>query len=281
MYILGICEGHGASAALLKDGKIIRCVNEERLNRIKGFEGFPWLSVKYLIKSEGISTIDIDKIILPSLHPFSFILDEKNRNGGPTFSNIVFNTLLSDNLYWTTAKIGYKFPLFEKYLLTLRNLVNEKIVQGRMFRRRCVSLAKQIGIEVSKISSVSHQLSHALAGIHAYPDLMRDKLLVMTSDGMGNHNCSTVYVVDNNEITTISQTPNFNSLAFIYGMVTKYLGMKFMEHEYKVMGLSPYADEVGVDKAYEIMKDLIQVTDDLRFQATNSTRVVTISLKIN
>lgn len=35
MYILGISADHNASAALLKDGKVIVCVSEERFNRIK------------------------------------------------------------------------------------------------------------------------------------------------------------------------------------------------------------------------------------------------------
>ena len=35
MYILGLSLGHDVSVALLKDGKIIAAVQEERLSRIK------------------------------------------------------------------------------------------------------------------------------------------------------------------------------------------------------------------------------------------------------
>ena len=42
MYILGINAYHGdAAAALIKDGRIVAAVEEERFNRIKNCAGFP------------------------------------------------------------------------------------------------------------------------------------------------------------------------------------------------------------------------------------------------
>ena len=46
MYLLGIHDGHNASAALMKDGKIIDAIQEERFNKIKNFGGFPENSFK-------------------------------------------------------------------------------------------------------------------------------------------------------------------------------------------------------------------------------------------
>ena len=55
MYILGINAYHGdAAAALIKDGRIVAAVEEERFNRIKHCAGFPTESVKYYLQAAGI-----------------------------------------------------------------------------------------------------------------------------------------------------------------------------------------------------------------------------------
>jgi len=143
-----------------------------------------------------------------------------------------------------------------------------------MFNLRRQRLGESLGVDPGKIAATSHQFTHALAGYYAYPEIADREALILTSDGMGNHNCSVVYKANGYTIKTIAKTPNFRSLAFIYGMITKYLGMKFLEHEYKVMGLAPYADPEGVKRTYEILQPLITVGDDLQFHTPNSTRVV-------
>lgn len=68
MYILGISGGirlgyHDIGAALLKDGKLVAAVEEERLNRIKHSPNqLPQLSIKSVLESEGISIKDVDII---------------------------------------------------------------------------------------------------------------------------------------------------------------------------------------------------------------------------
>ena len=37
MYLLGIHDGHNASAALMKDGVITDAIQEERFNKIKNY----------------------------------------------------------------------------------------------------------------------------------------------------------------------------------------------------------------------------------------------------
>src|SRR6266481_6339827 len=60
MYILGINAYHGdAAAALIKDGRIVAAVEEERFNRIKHCAGFPTESVKYCL---GVAGIEIDAV---------------------------------------------------------------------------------------------------------------------------------------------------------------------------------------------------------------------------
>jgi predicted NodU family carbamoyl transferase len=72
MYILGINAYHGdAAAALIKDGRIVAAVEEERFNRIKHCAGFPTESVKYCLRVAGIEIDAVDHVGIardPSAH---------------------------------------------------------------------------------------------------------------------------------------------------------------------------------------------------------------------
>ena len=53
-----------------------------------------------------------------------------------------------------------------------------------------------------------------------------------------------------------------NRIGTLYKMITLLLGMKMSQHEYKVMGLAPYASEYEVMKAYNsAFKKLFKVKD--------------------
>ena len=49
MYVLGIGQigGQDSSAVLLKDGKIIIAIEEERITRVKHIGGFPKKSIEF------------------------------------------------------------------------------------------------------------------------------------------------------------------------------------------------------------------------------------------
>src|SRR2546428_6710157 len=72
MYILGINAYHGdAAAAIIKDGKLIAAVEEERFNRRKHCAGFPAESVRYCLETAGVSIEDVEHIGIsrdPSAH---------------------------------------------------------------------------------------------------------------------------------------------------------------------------------------------------------------------
>ena len=59
--ILGIHDGHDAGAVLI-DGDRIFAVNEERLNRIKKYRGFPELSVRKVLEMVNASPEDVEII---------------------------------------------------------------------------------------------------------------------------------------------------------------------------------------------------------------------------
>ena len=65
MVILGINAYHpDSSACLLIDGEIKIAIEEERLNRIKHWSGFPKLSIMECLKNQKILTTEIDVIAI-------------------------------------------------------------------------------------------------------------------------------------------------------------------------------------------------------------------------
>src|SRR6266849_2698976 len=72
MYVLGINAYHGdAAAALIKDGRIVAAVEEERFNRLKHCAGFPTESVKYCLQAARIGIEAVEHVGIsrdPSAH---------------------------------------------------------------------------------------------------------------------------------------------------------------------------------------------------------------------
>lgn len=64
MIILGIHDGHNASAALLVDGKLVSAVAEERLSREKHHYGFPHHAIKAILKDTNITIEQIDRVAM-------------------------------------------------------------------------------------------------------------------------------------------------------------------------------------------------------------------------
>ena len=63
MYNLGIsCYYHDSAAAILKDGRVIAAVEEERFSRNKFDDGFPSMAIDWCLKEVGISPEQIDSV---------------------------------------------------------------------------------------------------------------------------------------------------------------------------------------------------------------------------
>ncbi|MBF0386116.1 MAG: hypothetical protein HQL27_09660, partial [Candidatus Omnitrophica bacterium] len=67
-YILGIHDGHNASVCLMEDERAVFAIQEERLNNIKNFWGFPENGIKAALDFAKISAADVDIVAMASLH---------------------------------------------------------------------------------------------------------------------------------------------------------------------------------------------------------------------
>ncbi|CAI1493787.1 Putative carbamoyl transferase, NodU family [Thermococcus nautili] len=64
--ILGVHDGHDAGAVLI-DGERIFAVNEERLNRVKKYRGFPELSIKAVLEMANADPEDVEVIAVAGI----------------------------------------------------------------------------------------------------------------------------------------------------------------------------------------------------------------------
>ena len=106
---------------------------------------------------------------------------------------------------------------------------------------------------------LDHHTAHAYAALYSSPMATLDKVLVMTCDGGGDGLSATVSVCKNGTLRRIAVSTQDNSLGCLYGCITDILGMESLEHEYKVMGLAPYAAGRDIEKIYQFLKSTIKL----------------------
>ena len=161
MIILGIHDGHNASAALIIDGKLKCAIAEERLSRQKNHYGFPEKAIKCLLEEAQIKSSDIDKVAMSSntLSPGYFYT---GRNANLT----VLDYWKEQKEYWYPKLIENKNP---KYLDVLSHRVDkanfpydESLIRSEsdsegMWNARVKHMANFLKIEEQKISYYNHQ----------------------------------------------------------------------------------------------------------------------------
>ena len=86
-------------------------------------------------------------------------------------------------------------------------------------------------------------------------------VLAFTLDGIGDGLNATVTEIDKRGKFKRLYATDIANFGRIYRFMTLLLGMKPNEHEYKLMGLAPYAKEEHIDEVYEIFDEHIGVED--------------------
>ena len=65
MIVLGLNIFHGdAAACIIKDGKIVVAIEEERINRIKHSSGFPINSINYCLNYSNLKISDVNYVCI-------------------------------------------------------------------------------------------------------------------------------------------------------------------------------------------------------------------------
>ncbi len=219
MNILGVAFLSDASAVVIRDGKLVAGVSEERLNRTKLWYGVPQGAIKAVLDIAGLELKDIDLIAthgeapsVPDPKPF----EEKE-------SQILAADLPEDVREAQLAHIQSR-------------LEHERMVLGE----RTPAYLAEIHSLGRPVKVYPHHKAHA-AG--AYFGSGWDECFVLTADGWGEDASATLWEVDNGDLKFISRSHTFDSLGYFYGSVTKALGFTPHRHEGKVLGLAAYCQD--------------------------------------
>lgn len=253
MLTLGIHDGHTATACLFEDGEVIACISEERLNRTKEWSGFPEASIKECLDLTGKDPAQIDAVGICSLMP---------QIGSEHYHHPqMYKKLFS-----------YLVRVLPDSLLQSPN--NIKVVQGisralhRSRKERTIKDLTSLGVRTGDVFFFEHHLSHCATAYYTnwYG---RDKNLVLTLDGSGDGVCATVNIGTEGGTRRVAEVFNYNSICDFYTRVTQFLGMKPMSHEYKIMGMAPYASEARRKEVLDIFRGYFKITENNPLQFLN------------
>ncbi|XOV66531.1 MAG: carbamoyltransferase [Fluviicola sp.] len=223
-YILGISAYfHDSAAALVKDGKVIVAIQEERLSRKKQDSGLPVKAAKFCLEEAGISIQDVQQIAYYE-KPFQ-----------------KFERLLETQI----AQYPQTFFPFRK---TVKSWLREKLWVPHNIR-------KELGFKGAFFYAEHHE-SHAAAACFASPF---EDAAYLTLDGVGEWACATMGTFENNEIHQLAQQNYPHSVGMLYSAFTQYCGFRVNSGEYKLMGLAPY----GTPQYVDLIKDnFVSIKED-------------------
>lgn len=263
MNILGIHYGHNATIAYIKDGKLEFAMSEERFNRLKNSNGFPVLTLEYVYK-HYLRPEQVDRVVI----------FQKDIAGYLGMKRVGFKSVRDFGTFNVNFQRKYSFKKHVLSKLPWVNLVRS--FAGKTIKKfyewkdtqtheSIKYFSKMLQVPNEKISFCFHHASHGFAAcMNLEPN---KKTLVLTMDGEGDGESSTVSVYENFKLKKISSNPVKVSLGYFFTEITKFLGMIPNEHEFKVMGLAPYAKQEKARELYEKFKDLVVLNKDLEFES--------------
>ncbi|WP_156725760.1 carbamoyltransferase family protein [Streptomyces apocyni] len=229
--------GHDAGASLLVDGELVAAVEEERFNREKKTTDFPFNSVKWCLEHAGLQFSDIDLIAIPW-----------------DFSVELVDMVLS-GIRSSPMESSAKLDLISRIEGLFSEVVSHEAILA--------DFASRTGFtpDPDKVVFVPHHIAHAttgyyLAGMKDSAFLISDGRAEVCSSLMGEIRDGRIRVFDESTIGADY------SIGLLFGAITRYLGFVPNSDEYKVMGLSGFA-EPPVPNPF--LEHIVQLHEDGRY----------------
>jgi carbamoyltransferase len=219
---------HDSAAALVCDGRIIAAAAEERFCRRKHTSEFPKQAIEYCLEAGNLHSInDLDAVVFyekPILKLYRIV-----------------ETLVA---VWPRGLATFirRLPIFLSSKFNIYRVI-EKMLPG--YR--------------GQILFTEHHMSHAASAFYCSPF---DEAAIMTIDGVGEWETTTIGVGKGQDITLHRAIHFPHSLGLLYSALTSYLGFQVNDGEWKVMGLAPYGEPKYVDQ----FRQLVQMKSDGSFR---------------
>ncbi|MBI5045423.1 MAG: carbamoyl transferase [Candidatus Niyogibacteria bacterium] len=279
--ILGIVWEMCSGAALMIDGRVIAAASEERFSRVKNDERYPLQAIEYVLKEGGIKPEELDIIAFAGTiwnPPYvatrrytTFSQEDRIREQKEYWHprlyekrDVKYLDIFKDKIDTDQYPGPQDWVPIIDFLKHDAKEASDQRKHNTLFfqeaRRSIVS--KHLCISSDKIIFIDHHSAHAFYAFFASQE-RKNNTLILTADAWGDDANATISVVKDDKIKRLSASNNFAAAKF-YRYVTLILGMKPDEHEYKVMGLAPYAKKQHIEKVLQMFQDT-QYVNGLEF----------------
>lgn len=239
MLTLAINEGINSSVVVSDGSSILLALQEERVCRVKNFMGFPHEALAFTLRYLGLAPGDIDAVCLSNLE-------------SPRFTKESFYSW-----YDQTADRPLRGSVEGE-----RTRSAARWLRDRMGGERSDPVAMALahhGLDGCPLRRTHHHLNHAASAYFGLRSDGEQPYLVLTLDGGGDGDCAHVYRAEHDRLELLAQTSNGHSLGHLYARITHLMGMTPHEHEYKLMGLAPYADPERVAPLVERLRTYLDL----------------------
>jgi carbamoyltransferase len=218
--IIGLNAYHGdVSAVLVRDGRLVAAVEEERFKRIKHVAGFPTLAIEECLRIGGLTPRDVDL--------FAVSRDARAH-------------------LWRKAL----YLLRRRPRRTIADRARNAVRIGALGR----TIAERLGLDESHVQArtrfVEHHPAHLASAAFVSPF---DSAAVCAIDGFGDFVSTSWGRVEGPSLHVDGRVFFPHSLGLLYLGVTQFLGFPKYGDEFKVMGLAPYGEPRYVDQLRQLV----------------------------
>jgi carbamoyltransferase len=223
MKVLGIWDGHNASAAAVEDGRIMAAVAEERLTRRKMQRGFPHQSIPLVLALAGWTPEEVDLVAAAGRYgrlPLR-LLDARYSASG-----------LSPGPMTPAQRIFRHVESLVPAIPAVRSM--ESTASAAVLRSRLRSAGFP---QKTPVTLVPHHRAHA----YGAAAMLRTDGAVLTMDGYGDGLWATLHRCSGGSLARVTALPYLSSIAVTYGAVCQALGFREGD-EGKVTALAASGD---------------------------------------
>ena len=185
--VIGVHDGHNASVAVVRDGRVEFALQEERITRVKNQGDVPKNALAAALHEAG------------------------------TGARVALNGRYMNYGQWGRETILEDYGRSSSVVSRLKQPLKGTFVDRAYQRRKGALREERLGIGRERLEVVEHHLAHASAAYYTcpWPD---GPVLVVTCDGSGDRVCATVSIGDRGKLTRLAQ---ILEVAVEYGHIDK------------------------------------------------------------
>jgi carbamoyltransferase len=237
-YVLAVHAGHNAGAAIGDAAGLRLAIQEERLTGEKNYWGYPRRAIDFCLRHVDAAPDDLAVLAVGGKQVLS-------RYRG---RDEVLHAYRRQSSVLGRMRQRIAMPM----MLALR----PNFGQDRLERQ-----IAEHGLSAVPRRHHDHHRTHAATAYFGLRQSPAERYVVLTCDGDGDGACATVRTWGAGEERLVATTPWDNSLGALYSWITYLLGFMPLEHEYKLMGMAPYASESGTEELATVFRRYLALDD--------------------